>query len=81
MDARNQAGRFPDFVSLDLKLQYPFDCKFRRHRIQFLGGIKVIDLTNHYNPRDVQQYLGSPFYGGFYNSVGLLWRIDGDFDF
>ena len=79
--ARDQAGRFPDFVSLDLKLQYPFDFKFRRHRIQFLGGIKVIDLTNHYNPRDVQQYLGSPFYGGFYNSVGRLWRIDGDFDF
>jgi hypothetical protein len=79
--ARDTAGRFPAFASLDLKLQYPFDFKFRDHRIQFLGGIKVIDVTNHYNPRDVQQYLGSPFYGVFYNSVGRLWRIDGDFDF
>ena len=79
--ARDQAGRFPAFASLDLKLQYPFDFRVREHRIQFLGGVKVIDVTNHYNPRDVQQYVGSPNYGVFYNSVGRLWRIDGDFDF
>ncbi len=79
--ARNEAGRFPTFASLDLKLQYPFDFKFHNHRIQFLGGLKVIDITNHYNPRDVQQYFASPNYGVFYNSVGRLWRIDGDFDF
>jgi Carboxypeptidase regulatory-like domain/TonB dependent receptor len=79
--ARDEAGRFPTFASLDLKLQYPFDFKFRGHRIQFLGGLKVIDVTNHYNPRDVQQYFGSPYYGVFYNSVGRLWRLDGDFDF
>src|SRR5262249_19807710 len=78
---RNEAGRFPAFASLDLKIQYPFDFKFRGHRIQFLGGLKVIDVTNHYNPRDVQQYFGSPNYGVFSNSVGRLWRIDGDFDF
>jgi len=29
----------------------------------------------------VQQYTGSPSYGVFYNSVGRLWRVDGDFDF
>jgi hypothetical protein len=79
--ARDEAGRFPSFASLDLKLQYPFDFTFRRHRIQFLGGLKVIDVTNHYNPRDVQQYFASPNYGVFYNAVGRLWRIDGDFDF
>jgi hypothetical protein len=79
--ARDEAGRFPTFASLDLKLQYPFDFKLHGHRIQFLGGLKVIDVTNHYNPRDVQQYFASPDYGVFYNSVGRLWRIDGDFDF
>jgi len=78
---RNEAGRFPAFASLDLKIQYPFDFKFKGHRIQFLGGLKVIDVTNHYNPRDVQQNITSPNYGIFYNSVGRLWRIDGDFDF
>ncbi len=79
--ARDEAGRFPTFASLDLKLQYPFDFRFHNHRIQFLGGLKVIDITNHYDPRDVQQYFASPNYGVFYNSVGRLWRIDGDFDF
>jgi Carboxypeptidase regulatory-like domain/TonB-dependent Receptor Plug Domain/TonB dependent receptor len=78
---RDKAGRFPTYMSFDVKLQYPFNFKFRGHRVQFLGGLKVIDVTNHYNPRDVQQYLGSPNYGAFYNSVGRLWRIDGDFDF
>jgi hypothetical protein len=78
---RNEAGRFPTFIGLDAKIQYPFDFKFHGHRIQFLGGLKVTDLLNHYQPRDVQQYLGSPNYGTFYNSVGRLWRIDGDFDF
>jgi hypothetical protein len=78
---RNEAGRFPAFASVDLKIQYPFDFKFRGHRIQFLGGLKVVDVTNHYNPRDVQQNITSPNYGVFYNSVGRLWRIDGDFDF
>ena len=78
---RNEAGRFPTYVGFDTKIQYPFDFKFRGHRIQFLGGLKVIDIFNHYNPRDVQQYAGSPSYGAFYNSVGRLWRVDGDFDF
>jgi hypothetical protein len=78
---RNEAGRFPTFIGLDAKIQYPFDFKFHGHRIQFLGGLKVSNLLNHYQPRDVQQYLGSPNYGTFYNSVGRLWRIDGDFDF
>ena len=79
--ARNKAGRFPTFVGVDAKIQYPFDFKFHGHHIQFLGGLKVSNILNHFQPRDVQQYLGSPSYGTFYNSVGRLWRIDGDFDF
>jgi hypothetical protein len=78
---RDEAGRFPTFLGLDAKIQYPFDFKFHGHRIQFLGGLKVSNVLNHFQPRDVQQYLGSPSYGTFYNSVGRLWRIDGDFDF
>lgn len=78
---RDEAGRFPCFIGLDAKIQYPFDFKFHGHRIQFLGGLKVSNVLNHFQPRDVQQYLGSPYYGTFYNSVGRLWRIDGDFDF
>jgi hypothetical protein len=78
---RNQAGRFPVFVSLDTKFQYPVDFTYRKHRIQFRAGLSILNVLNYVNPRDVQQYTLSPNYGRFYNSIGRLWRIDGDFDF
>jgi len=78
---RNEAGRFPTFVGLDTMLQYPFDFKFRRWHFQFRAGFKVYNVLNHFNPRDVQQHVGSPEFGGFYNSVGRLYRIEGAFDF
>ena len=78
---RNQAGRFPVFVGLDTKFQYPIDFTYRKHRIQFRAGLSILNVLNYANPRDVQQYAPSPNYGRFYNPVGRLWRIDGDFDF
>jgi Carboxypeptidase regulatory-like domain/TonB dependent receptor-like, beta-barrel len=77
----NEAGRFRTFVGLDMKIQYPFDFKFHRRRFQFRAGLSVLNVLNYSNPRDVQQYTGSPHYGNFYNSIGRLFRIDGDFDF
>ena len=77
----NRAGRYPAFLALDAKLQYPVDFKFHGHRIQFRFGVTVYNVLNHFNPRDVQEYFASPYYGVFYNSVPRLWRIDGDFDF
>jgi hypothetical protein len=79
--AENQAGRFPTFLALDTKLQYPVDFKFHGHRIQFRAGLTFYNVLNHFNPRDVQEYSASPNYGAFYNSIGRLFRIDGDFDF
>jgi hypothetical protein len=78
---RNQAGRFPVFVGLDTKFQYPVDFTYRKHHIQFRAGLSILNVLNYVNPRDVQQYTLSPNYGRFYNSVGRLWRLDGDFDF
>jgi len=78
---RNGAGRFPVFVGLDVKFLYPVDFKFRGHRIQFRAGLSILNVINHAQPRDVQQNEMSPFYGMFYNSVGRLWRFDGDFNF
>jgi len=77
----NQAGRFPTFIGFDVKLQYPVDFTFKKHRIQFRAGLTVYNILNHFNPRDVQEYFDSPLYGTFYNSVHRLWRIDGDFSF
>ena len=62
-------------------MQYPVDFTFHGHRIQFRAGVTVYSILNHFNPRDVQQYYASPNYGVSYNSVGRLFRIDGDFDF
>ena len=78
---RNQAGRFPTFIGPDIKFQYPVDFTYRKHRIQFRAGLSILNVFNLANPRDVQQYTLSPNYGHFYNSIGRLWRIDGDFDF
>jgi hypothetical protein len=77
----NRAGRFPTFLALDTKFQYPVDFAFHGHRIQFRFGFSVYNVLNHSNPRDVQENVASPNYGRFYNSVGRLFRIDGDFDF
>ena len=77
----NQAGRFPIFLALDTKLQYPVDFTFRGHRIQFRAGLTVYNVLNHFNPRDIQEHYASPNYGAFYNSIGRLFRIDGDFNF
>ena len=79
--AENNAGRLPPLLALDTKIQYPVDFKFRGHRIQFRAGLTVYNVLNHFNPRDVQQYYASPNYGASYNSIGRLFRIDGDFDF
>jgi hypothetical protein len=78
---RNTAGRFRTFVGLDTKFQYPIDFTYRKHRIQFRFGLSILNVLNYSNPRDVQEYSLSPNFGRFYNSVGRLWRIDGDFDF
>jgi len=78
---RNEAGRFPTFISLDTMLQYPFDFKFRKWHFKFRAGFKVYNVLNRFNPRDVQQNVGSPEFGGFYNSVGRLYRLEGAFDF
>jgi Carboxypeptidase regulatory-like domain/TonB dependent receptor/TonB-dependent Receptor Plug Domain len=77
----NKAGRLPALLALDTKIQYPVDFTFHGHRIQFRAGLTVYNVVNHFNPRDVQQYYASPNYGAFYNSIGRLFRIDGDFNF
>ena len=68
--ARNDAGRYPFFASLDLQVS---------KRLRLFGhnatiGVKVFNITNHFNPRDYQANLASANYGGFNNSVGRTFR-------
>jgi len=68
---RNRAGRFPNFVSLDMQVLKSVSApgRFSEH-YRFRVGVKVFNLTNHFNPRDFQGNLASDEFGGFYNGVG-----------
>jgi hypothetical protein len=76
---RNQAGRFPTFFSLDFQLTREFHVKFMGKMRGLRVGVKIFNVTNHDNPRDVQENIFAPNFGGFYNSVGRLYR--GKFEF
>jgi len=67
---RNLAGRYPGFVSLDLQILRTISLKgrFENYRVEL--GLKVFNLTNHFNPRDFQNNIDSEAFGGFYNGVG-----------
>ncbi|HXD31503.1 MAG TPA: carboxypeptidase regulatory-like domain-containing protein [Pyrinomonadaceae bacterium] len=67
---RNRAGRFPNFASLDLQIQRTVSLigKFKNYHLEL--GLKVFNLTNHFNPRDFQNNLASDNFGGFFNGVG-----------
>lgn len=78
---RNSAGRFPTYISIDLQVtkgfQIPFIFKDKRARV----GVALFNLTNHFNPRDVQMNLTSPNYGKFYNSLGTSVKAKFDIEF
>ena len=74
---RNEAGRYPTFVSLDLQVS---------KRLRLFGhdatvGLKVFNITDHFNPRDFQGNLASADFGGFANSVGRAFRGKWVFEF
>ena len=70
---RNQAGRFPTFFSLDAQVTKGFRVPmFQKHKLRV--GVAVFNITNHFNPRDVQNNLGSPRFGQFFNSLGTSVR-------
>ena len=68
---RNRAGRFPNFASLDLQVLKSVSAPGRfSEKYRFRVGVKVFNLTDHFNPRDFQGNLASDEFGGFYNGVG-----------
>ncbi|MDT5121892.1 MAG: hypothetical protein QOC96_1374 [Acidobacteriota bacterium] len=78
--ARNEAGRFPTFLSLDAQITKGFRVPgFENHKMRV--GVAVFNITRHFNPRDVQNNLGSTHFGQFYNSQGLSVRGKFELDF
>jgi hypothetical protein len=74
---RNAVGRYPTFVSLDAQLTK----KLRVFGHKATVGLKVFNITNHFNPRDYQGNLASSNFGGFDNSVGRTFRGKWIFEF
>jgi hypothetical protein len=76
--ARNRDGRYPSFLSLDLQVTKGFaprvpnwsfvPKKYRGKKVPGRFGVKVFNLTNHWNPRDFQNNLDAADFGTFYNS-------------
>jgi hypothetical protein len=62
---RNESGRLPTLSSLDFTLARPIH--FKKYR--FTGGIKIYNVFDSGNERDVQANITSPDYGRFYNPI------------
>lgn len=77
---RNLAGRFPTYFSLDVQATKGFRIpNFESHKARI--GVAVFNITNHFNPRDVQQNIDSPRVGEFFNSLGTSVRGKFEIDF
>jgi hypothetical protein len=68
--ARNQAGRYPTFVSIDTQITK----RLRLFNHKATVGLKIFNLTDHFNPRDFQGNLAAADFEHFYNSVGRTFR-------
>jgi len=83
-DRLNYAGapnqvRFPKYFSLDTTILKTFSVPFLDKKAR--AGVILFNLTNHFNPRDVQSNLNSLNAGQFYNSLGTSVRGKFELDF
>jgi hypothetical protein len=86
---RNTSGRFPDFFSFDLQVTKEYTIKvpqwkfipqkFRGKKYPGRFGIKLFNITNHFNPRDVQNNIDAFDFGTFYNSPRRAFRLKFEF--
>jgi outer membrane receptor protein involved in Fe transport len=74
---RNEAGRYPTFVSLDLQVSK----RLRLFHHNATVGVKVFNITDHFNPRDYQGNLASADFGAFANGIGRTFRGKWVFEF
>jgi hypothetical protein len=69
---RNESGRLPNVNTFDFTLVRPWRAK----KYQFTAGVKIYNLFDTGNERDVQTNITSPDYGKFFNpierSIGLV---------
>jgi hypothetical protein len=72
-------GRLPDTVSFDLGLYRDFRFAALRPQARLRLGLRVYNLTNHFNPRDANmgenETETAPLLKGFLNSTGRTYRL------
>src|SRR5262249_4917851 len=68
---RNRAGNFPAFATLKMQVMKTIPIP-----VLYLprSGVYVYNVTNDFNPRDVQNNLGTADLGTFSNSLGRVVR-------
>jgi len=64
--ARNQAGRFPRFTTLDVEVLRQVKLPFTKRKGRI--GVRTFNLFNSFNPVDIQNNLASSRFGTFFNS-------------
>jgi hypothetical protein len=62
---RNESGRLPNVNTFDFTLVRPW--RFKKYR--FTAGLKIYNLIDTGNERDVQTNITSPDYGKFFNPI------------
>ncbi|MFI5174586.1 MAG: carboxypeptidase regulatory-like domain-containing protein [Terriglobia bacterium] len=65
--------RFPAFIALDLGVSKEFKV-WKKYRAKVTG--KVFNLTDHFNPRDVQNNFASPQFGQFFSDLRRFYGAD-----
>jgi hypothetical protein len=76
---RNGGGRFPPFVTLDVLVTKGLSIPLRGKKYKGRVGLTIFNITNHWNPRDVQNNLASEQFGTLYNSPGCSFRTKFEF--
>lgn len=76
---RNEGGRFPSLLTFDLLVTKGLTIPFRGKKYRGRAGMTIFNITNHWNPRDVQNNIDSRQFGTFFNSPGLSVRLKFEF--
>jgi hypothetical protein len=76
---RNEGGRFPQLMTLDMLVMKGLKIKFRGKEHKGRAGFTVFNITNHWNPRDVQNNIASGQFGTFFNSPDRSVRLKFEF--
>jgi hypothetical protein len=71
---RNTGGRFPRLWTLDVLVTKGVTIPFRGKKYKGRVGLSIFNITNHWNPRDVQNNVDSSQFGTFFNSADRSFR-------